>query len=157
MTPDTKFNPGETPKQPVKATDKIKAWAPIITAIIALVGTIAVAYFQSNSAKGSDLKEIVKHTNNVVLPKLEDTIVSLRERVAKLEVMNEVLQSSIRVLHKRISKIPRPDPNIVVGPMSVASDFDEKPVLDKPTAYKAPIAAKKEFRIPRLQVQQMAQ
>jgi len=70
----------------------IKAWAPILVAIISLAGTVIVAYSQTYKAETSSLQTIIDQINDKVIPKLQDTIdrlsielASIRERVARLE------------------------------------------------------------------------
>lgn len=83
-----------------KRNERMKVWIPVITAAISLIGTITVGVLQTYSASVDDtkaimkdLQEIQKHTNEQVIPLLQEAISSCKERIAKLEGKLEILVS----------------------------------------------------------------
>jgi len=70
----------------------IKAWAPIVTATIALIGSVVVSWM---SASASKLNTIAENLDKRVIPKLEETIGDLKVKVTKLEVYQEVFEKEI--------------------------------------------------------------
>lgn len=128
-----------------KQVEVVKAVAPIVTSMIALLGTVAVAFLQTYSASDSKVEQIVAKIDNSVIPKLEDTITNLRERVAVLEAYTK-LQTMLlaRAEHTSAGSIGSHKPSPSVAPEAFTSDY---PL----TAPSKPEAA---FELPRLNVQQ---
>lgn len=165
MTPPDEFDTVKMAQQTQPKSNKaemLKAWGVILGSFLAFATSITVAVLQQYSVSKSDLSKvktatndgmtaIAQHTNNVVIPKLQDTIVSLRERLATNETeiknLKELLAETRReILHPEWKIIP----DRIPGLSMIMSKPDTKP-------RKAHAAHDPTFVIPKLQVQQMAQ
>jgi len=120
----------------VKATkaEILKAWAPIVSAITALVTAVIVALL---SAPSSKLDGIAERLDEKVIPKLEQTIESLQVKVAKLEVYQVVFEKEIEDLKSNTKSVGPPEPIAV-----------------KVSAAKAKAPKSEKFELPRVQMEQ---
>lgn len=143
----------KAPKQ--NKAEIIRAWGVIIGAILAFATSITVAILQKDSVTKDDLKEVTskqtdsldsieRHTNEVVIPKLQETIVSMRERIARNE-------TEIKNLKEERNR-RRPTRPTRLQPMSLdMPDSDESEMVT--VEHMSP---KKEFSIPKLKIEQRA-
>jgi len=141
--------------------DVIKAWGVIIGALLAFITSMTVAVLQMYSVSKDDLSKvksdatdgmnsIERHTNNIIIPKLVETIISLRIRLAQNETEIENLKESLKETRRELM---HPSWNIIPESLPGAALImgePEPPKRAKPDP--APM-----FRIPKLHVQQTAQ
>jgi hypothetical protein len=121
----------------VKATkaEIIKAWAPIVTAVIALIGTVVVALI---SAPSSRVDSVVNRLDEKVIPKLEEKIDKLEVQLAELDVYRKVFEKEIDKLKSGGIKSTGPGE-------SIESKFN---------AAKAKLPKATKFELPRVQMEQ---
>ena len=115
-------------------TERIKAWAPIATAIIALVGTLIVAWM---SAPSSKVNSMIERLDKKLIPKLEEKIEKLEIKTAELEVYRKVFEKEIDRLQSKPA---------ATGPV--------EPIAVKITAAKAIAPKKEKVELPRIQMEQ---
>ena len=114
--------------------EHIKAWAPIITAIIALIGMVVVALISASSSK---VNGVIDRLDQKLIPKLEEKIDKLEIKLAELDVYRKVFEKEIDKLHNK---------SVATGPVeSVAS---------KVIAAKANVPKAEKFELPRVQMEQ---
>lgn len=67
--------------------NKIKAWSPIIVALIALVGCVWSAYYQSGKSDHHDaaVRALVEQLNDSIIPRVQESLSEIRERLAIIE------------------------------------------------------------------------
>lgn len=106
----------------------VKALGPVIISVVSLVSAVTVGILQSYNASEKDVSTVVEQLNKEIIPKIQEAIVELRERNAKLEGQLELL--------RKLSVVEYPAP----------------PVKEKT----AKPAAPKDFKLPQLMVQQVA-
>jgi hypothetical protein len=121
-------------KEKASKTERIKAWAPIITAVIALAGTVIVAWM---SAPSSKVNSMIERLDQKLIPKLEETIDELKVKVAKLEVYREVFEKEIDKLKSTAKTVGPPE--------SIAA---------KVSAANAKVPKEAKFELPRVQMEQ---
>ena len=63
----------------------IKTWTPIITAVLALLGTLFVAVLQSGSASKDEVATIVSQINDKTLPYIQARLDDISDRLSKIE------------------------------------------------------------------------
>lgn len=65
----------------------IKAWTPIIVALLALIGCVWSAYYQSGRTDQSDaaVRALVDQLNDRIIPQMQEAIAEIRERLAVIE------------------------------------------------------------------------
>lgn len=66
---------------------KIKAWTPIIVALIALIGSVWGAYYQAGRSDTYDaaVRALVDQLNETIIPHIQESIADIRERLAVIE------------------------------------------------------------------------
>lgn len=69
---------------------KLKALTPIIVAVLALIGTIVMGIIQSGSARESTIKDLVDQLNQDTIPRIQDSLSDIRERLAAIEALNRI-------------------------------------------------------------------
>lgn len=67
--------------------NKLKAWTPIIVALLALIGCVWSAYYQSGKSDTYDasVKALVDQLNNNIIPHIQESLADIRERLAVIE------------------------------------------------------------------------
>ena len=76
----------------------IKAWAPIITSIIALIGSIIVAWISASAAK---LDNVVTRLDDKLIPKLEAKVDAIEKNIAELNVYKHISEQVINHLQAK--------------------------------------------------------
>lgn len=83
----------------------IKVWTPLLTAALALIGTISLAVIQGGSANKKDISAVFEQINSRLIVdlqstanKLYDSNLELRERIVRLETL----------LNEKFKKMPVP-------------------------------------------------
>lgn len=66
---------------------RLKAWTPIIVALLALIGCVWSAYYQSGKSDTYDaaVKALVDKLNNNIIPHIQESLADIRERLAVIE------------------------------------------------------------------------
>jgi predicted RecB family endonuclease len=118
----------------------VKAWTPIITAVLAMAGTIVLAILNSDDVGQSSVdsieKQVENHLNSTVVPMVSEHVNKMKERIVRLETMNDIFRDEISRLRDRVNKLAsrrRVDPEIprsLAAPKSVRLKKKEK--LDIP-------------------------
>ena len=86
-----------------RKSSMLKALAPIITALLALIGSVTVAFLQARSASYEDINKVNKYsssvrdelqrqTNEIVVPALQEKINSLMFELGKLDARVNALE-----------------------------------------------------------------
>ena len=115
-------------------TERIKAWAPIVTAIVALLSAIVVAWI---SAPSSKVDGIAKNLDEKVIPKLNNKVNELQIKIAELDVYRKVFEKEIDELKAKAS---------TTGPV--------EPLAIKVSAAKEKMPEIKKFELPKVQMEQ---
>jgi hypothetical protein len=162
MAPSDEFDTVKMARQGPPKNNKVellKVWGTILGSLLAFITSITVVVLQQYSVSKADLSKvkteasdgmnsIQHHTNNVVIPKIVETIIRLRERLAKTETEIENLKELLKetrqeLLHPGWHIVPDRIPGMAM--LMGAPDIEE---ADEP---------EEAFIIPKLKFQQMAQ
>lgn len=67
--------------------NKLKAWTPIIVALLAMIGCIWSAYYQGGRSddNAAAVRALVEQINHEVIPRIHDAVMDIRERLAVIE------------------------------------------------------------------------
>lgn len=107
----------------------VKALGPIIISVLSLISAIFVGILQTYSASNSEVENIVAHINGTLIPSIQDAVTEVRERQARLEGQLELM------LERSVLSLPKD-----------TKFFGE---------LRSGPPEKKDFKIPKLKVQQM--
>lgn len=66
---------------------RLKAWTPIIVALLALIGCVWSAYYQSGKSDTYDstVRALVDQLNDNIIPHIQESLADIRERLAVIE------------------------------------------------------------------------
>lgn len=89
--------------------DLVKAWTPIVTAIIALAGTVVVGIMNSDDVGQSSVdsmeKQVENHFNSTVVPRIIEKFNSMQQRIVRLETINDIYREEISRLRNRVNML----------------------------------------------------
>ena len=69
---------------------KLRALTPIVIALISLATAVLVAVVQTGSAKQETLKDLVEQLNHDSIPRIQDALADIRERIAAVEALENI-------------------------------------------------------------------
>ena len=131
-------------------TARVKAWMPLITALISLAGVITVAILQFGAARESSVKTIVEQLNDKVIPNLQqgfndlsDTNNKIVDKVSEQQARIARLEGILEILLRDKYGARRKPPEL-------------KPLLTKPAPLDKTDEKKEKIEIPKINIQQQA-
>lgn len=96
--------------------DRIKAWTPIVTALLAAAGTIFLAIINLDDVDQDQLDlsqqkmdsleiQVENHFNKTFAPKIAKHFNDQKEKIVRLETMNGIFKEEISRLRDRVNQL----------------------------------------------------